>query len=135
MVKESRAKVAVRSRAWFIRMASGLKVSRLLPMVPTHLTKWYPVVGVAVRVRMVSKSAHWSAVSTAPCPSVSTSSQSWVFQSQEREEGEVRVKVVLVPEPVAGTSPVPVQPVATNWVAPLTTGELVTAAVTTVSWS
>ena len=58
-----------------------------------------------------------------PLPSFSTLSQTWVFHSQEREEGVVRVKVVPVLEPEVGTSPVPVQPVATYWVVPKVAGD------------
>ncbi len=83
----------------------------------------------AVIVTLVLASNQPSATSTEPLLVVPVSSQYWVFHCQVMVLFWVTVRLaVLVPLPVAGTSPVPVHPVATYWVVPNTAGEPATLA-------
>ena len=91
--------------------AAALAVARPILDTGVAATAEAPVSAVAVTVISLPAGNHASTKSSEPPAVVSRSSQCSVSQFQVIDESVRRVNVVVVPLPLGGTSPVPVQPV------------------------
>src|SRR3954469_12002462 len=92
----------------------GLLVAAAAEASPSHLTSRKPLVGVAVNVTCWPALYQASVILTDPGPAVKTeSSYCEAAQFQVRVELRELVNTTLVPLPLGGTLPVPVQPVQT----------------------